>query len=112
MRFLARFFKTSRCVTVLLLSLSFSSLVPALVAQSNEDVAHGMHLISGATAFLTRTDGGKISCTPVVAPLLAAPVGTRLLFESHDKLAHAGGRQPEQRGCGSPPSLSQSIRIL
>lgn len=86
MRFPGYLSRPSRYLAILLLSLGFSSLAPSMVAQSSEDAAHNVPLISGALAFLTRTDGGKTSYMPVLAPLLAAPVGTHLLFESRANL--------------------------
>ncbi len=39
-------------------------------------------LLSGGVGFFTNTTGGNTAYTPVVEPLLAAPVGRRLLVES------------------------------
>jgi hypothetical protein len=39
-------------------------------------------LISGGAGFFTRTSGGKTTYTPTITPLLAAPVGEHLLFET------------------------------
>jgi hypothetical protein len=75
--------KMRRCVTVFLLTLIGVSL--GLSGQTNEG-SHDVPLISGATAFLTGTAGGNTSYTPAVVPLLAAPVGTHLLFESRATL--------------------------
>jgi hypothetical protein len=86
MFFVRRLSIPSRYLGTLLLSLGLSFLAQSLLAQSSEDAGHDTPLISGAAAFFTQTNGGKTSYTPVVAPLLAAPVGTRLLFESRANL--------------------------
>jgi hypothetical protein len=39
-------------------------------------------LLSGGMAFLTSTTAGKTSYLPIIEPLMAAPIGPRLLFES------------------------------
>lgn len=83
---LRRLSRPSRYFVTLLLSLSFSSLASSTLAQSSEDAAQDTPLISGAAAFVTRTNGGKTAYSPVLAPLLAAPVGIHLLFESRANL--------------------------
>jgi hypothetical protein len=82
-----RLSRRSRYLATLLLSLSFTSLASSTLAQSSEDAGKDTPLISGAAAFFTRTNGGKTTYSPVLAPLLAAPVGTHLLFESRAALA-------------------------
>jgi hypothetical protein len=79
--------RPSRFLATLLLSLSFTSLASSTLAQSSEDAGRDTPLISGAAAFFTRTNGRKTTYSPVLAPLLAAPVGTHLLFESRAALA-------------------------
>jgi hypothetical protein len=71
-----------RYFATVVLSLSFSSLPTCAIAQGIDDAAHNVPLISGGAGFFTRTNGGTTSYTPVVAPLIAAPLGTHLLFES------------------------------
>ncbi len=39
-------------------------------------------LLSGGVAYLTNTTGGNTSYQPIIEPLVAAPIGPRLLFES------------------------------
>ncbi len=39
-------------------------------------------LISGGVAFFTSTNGGNTSYEPVIEPLIAAPIGKRILIES------------------------------
>jgi hypothetical protein len=54
-------------------------------------------LISGGVGFLTSTSGGNTSYIPILSPLLAAPIGSRLLVESRatileDYFPKGGGR--------------------
>ena len=55
-------------------------------------------LISGGVGFFTNTTGGNTVYTPVIEPLLAVPVGSRLLVESRALLLESflpkGGGQP------------------
>jgi len=57
----------------MMLGLSF--IAPRLMAQDTP-------LLSGGVGFYTFTNGGKTSYQPIVAPLLAAPIGQHLLIES------------------------------
>jgi hypothetical protein len=54
-------------------------------------------LISGGVGFLTGTNGGKTSYTPITEPVLAAPLGAKVLFESRASLLESfapnGGNQ-------------------
>jgi hypothetical protein len=43
-------------------------------------------LLSGGVGFLTNTNGGNTSYTPIIEPLLAAPIGPHLLVESRAAL--------------------------
>ena len=52
---------------------------PALSAQDTP-------LISGGGGFITNTNGGNTTYTPIIAPLLAAPLGEHLLVESRATL--------------------------
>ncbi len=60
--------------------------------------AQNTPLISGGTGFFTNTTGGSTSYQPIIAPLVAAPIGNRLLIESRaailDELSPKGGGQP------------------
>jgi hypothetical protein len=49
-------------------------------AQSNTPI------ISGGAAFLSTTEGGATSMQPVIAPVIAIPLGNRWLIESRDDL--------------------------
>jgi hypothetical protein len=55
-------------------------------------------LISGGVGFLTSTSGGSTTYLPIIEPLLAAPIGTRLMVESRAALVESffpkGGGQP------------------
>jgi hypothetical protein len=52
---------------------------PAMLAQDTP-------LISGGGGFITNTNGGNTSYTPIIAPVLAAPLGDHLLVESRATL--------------------------
>jgi hypothetical protein len=60
--------------------------------------AQDVPLISGGVGFVTSTNGGNTSYTPVIAPLLSAPLGNHLLVESRatilDSYFPKGGGQP------------------
>ncbi|MCU1314468.1 MAG: hypothetical protein JWM54_2225 [Acidobacteriaceae bacterium] len=43
-------------------------------------------LLSGGAAFFTSTNGGNTTYTPIIEPLLAAPIGRHLLIESRATL--------------------------
>jgi hypothetical protein len=49
-------------------------------------VRHGVSqntpLLSGGVGFLTNTNAGSTSYTPIIEPLLAAPIGRALFVES------------------------------
>jgi len=75
-----------RYASFLLLLLGFTPHFGGLLAQTTEDAAHDVPLISGATAFQTSTNGGNTSYTPAVTPVLVAPLGSHLLFESRASL--------------------------
>jgi hypothetical protein len=60
--------------------------------------AQNTPLISGGVGFLTSTNGGSTSYTPVIEPLIAAPIGSHFLVESRAALTETfapnGGDQP------------------
>ncbi|HEY2857381.1 MAG TPA: hypothetical protein VGJ21_03135 [Terracidiphilus sp.] len=64
------------------------------LAASGQDVP----LISGGAGLITSTKGGNTTYLPVIAPLLAAPIGSRLLVESRanvlESFSPRGGGQP------------------
>jgi hypothetical protein len=55
-------------------------------------------LISGGVGFFSTTNGGQTSYLPIIEPLIAAPLGNRLLVESRGVLVESffpkGGGQP------------------
>jgi hypothetical protein len=54
-----------------------------LVCVARDGIAQDTPLLSGGVAFLTATEAGKTTYSaPLVEPLLAAPIGPRLLIES------------------------------
>jgi hypothetical protein len=46
-------------------------------------------LLSGGVGFLTNTNGGNTTYTPIIEPLLAAPIGNHLLVESRAALTES-----------------------
>jgi hypothetical protein len=89
MLFTGHISRFSRYLAILLLALIFSAFAPGMLAQSTADSGNNVPLISGAAAFVTRTDGGKTTYSPVLAPLLAVPVGAHFLFESRADLVES-----------------------
>lgn len=56
--------------------------VSFLIGMGNSAAAQDTPLISGGVAFFSNTNGGKTTYLPIVEPLLAAPIGDRILIES------------------------------
>jgi len=54
----------------------------AALAIAHHGSAQDTPLISGGVGFFTTTNGGSTSYDPIVEPLLAAPIGQRVLIES------------------------------
>lgn len=77
--------------TRILLTLASFLLVRSIAAQDTP-------LLSGGIGFFTSTNAGKTSYLPEFEPLLAAPIGPRLLIESRaillESFAPNGGGQP------------------
>jgi hypothetical protein len=65
---------------IVVLSLCLSGHLPPLAAQDTP-------LLSGGVGFFSNTNGGNTSYFPILAPLLAAPLGNSLLVESRATLA-------------------------
>ena len=57
-----------------------------LLYSTASGVAQQTPLISGGVGFFTSTTNGQTSYLPIVEPLLAAPIGSRLLIESRAAL--------------------------
>jgi hypothetical protein len=59
----------------------------ALLCSALSGAAQNTPLLSGGIGFLTTTTGGNTNYTPIIEPLLAAPIGQHLLVESRAALA-------------------------
>ncbi len=59
----------------------------AVSAQTEE--THGVPLLSGGVGFLTSTNGGNTTYLPIIEPLIAAPLGPRVLVESRAALTES-----------------------
>lgn len=70
----------------------------ALLILAHLAVAQDTPLIAGGAGFVTSTKGGSTTYLPVISPLLAAPVGGRVLVESRATILQSwfpkGGGQP------------------
>ncbi|MEI9970349.1 MAG: hypothetical protein WDM87_17670 [Terracidiphilus sp.] len=70
----------------------------AALAISHQDSAQDTPLISGGVGFFTSTNAGSTNYLPITEPLLAAPIGQRVLVESRaallESIAPIGGNQP------------------
>jgi hypothetical protein len=53
----------------------------AIMARAQDSQSHDIPLFSGGVGFVTSTNGGNTSYIPVLAPLIAAPLGSRILVE-------------------------------
>src|SRR5277367_3174090 len=73
-------------------------LAPLVLAARTHVLAQNTPLISGGVGFLTATNGGNTVYMPIIEPLLAAPIGPRVLVESRaallESFAPNGGDQP------------------
>jgi hypothetical protein len=61
-------------------------LAVVVAASASSAFAQDTPLLSGGVAFLTSTNGGNTTYTPLIEPLLAAPIGTHVLIESRAAL--------------------------
>ncbi len=61
---------------------SLGTLLAALLWAASILPAQDTPLISGGAGFITSTDGGNTTYIPIISPLLAAPLGHKLLVES------------------------------
>jgi hypothetical protein len=68
------------------------------LCQAHSASAQDVPLISGGGGFLTSTNGGNTTYLPIIEPLIAAPLGPHLLFESRAALTESfspnGNGQP------------------
>ncbi len=76
--------------------------VLALLCSALCGAAQNTPLLSGGVGFLTNTNGGNTTYTPIIEPLLAAPIGQHLLIESRAALletwAPGGSSNPGYHG--------------
>jgi hypothetical protein len=75
-----------------------AALAIALALAAQHGIAQDVPLISGGAGFLTSTQGGNTTYLPIIEPLLAAPIGDRILVESRAALLESfspnGNGQP------------------
>lgn len=66
------------------------------MARAQEFQGNNVPLVSGGVGFVTSTNSGNTSYIPVLAPLVAAPLGSHILVEGRgiilDDFYHAGGQ--------------------
>lgn len=91
MSYLQHTFRFSQRIAAVMLLIAAFGLEQPLHSQDTP-------LISGAVGFLTRTRGGNTSYAPTIAPVLAAPVGNHLLFESRATLVETFAPTRTSRG--------------
>jgi hypothetical protein len=65
---------------------SLIALALTLASVAQQSVAQQTPLLSGGVGFLTNTNGGNTTYTPIIEPLLAAPIGQHFLIESRAAL--------------------------
>jgi hypothetical protein len=74
------------------------ALALAILFAAHDGATQNTPLLSGGVGFLTNTNAGRTTYTPIIEPLLAAPIGQHLLIESRaallDTFAPNGGGQP------------------
>lgn len=74
------------------------ALVVAMLCAVRYGAAQDTPLLSGGVGFLTNTNGGSTSYSPIIEPLLSAPIGNHFLVESRAVLTESlfpkGGGQP------------------
>ncbi len=64
-----------------------TAFILALLCSALSGAAQNTPLLSGGVAFLTETNNGNTFYTPIIEPLLAAPIGQHLLIESRATFA-------------------------
>jgi hypothetical protein len=67
-------------------SARFIALVMTMFCAARYGCAQNTPLLSGGVGFLTNTNAGQTSYTPIIEPLLAAPIGSRFMVESRAAL--------------------------
>jgi hypothetical protein len=74
--------------------------VLAVLCSALTVAAQNTPLLSGGVGFLTNTNGGNTTYTPIIEPLLAAPIGQHFLVESRAALLETWAPQGGQSGYG------------
>lgn len=73
-------------------------LAVTMLCAAQYSAAQQTPLLSGGVGFLSNTKGGDTTYTPIIEPLLAAPLGTHILIESRaaliENFAPKGNGQP------------------
>ena len=64
----------------------FAAMIVMILGGCSWCVAQDTPLLSGGVGFQTNTNGGNTTYTPIIEPLLAAPIGNHLLIESRAAL--------------------------
>src|ERR1700719_1532661 len=76
----------------------FIALSLAVLCTVRYGIAQETPLLSGGVGFFTSTNAGQTSYSPMIEPLLAAPIGPHLLVESRaillENFAPNGGNNP------------------
>jgi hypothetical protein len=67
-------------------SVASAVLLVAALCCNSKGIAQETPLISGGVGFLTSTNGGETTYLPIIEPLIAAPIGPRVLIESRAAL--------------------------
>jgi hypothetical protein len=79
-------------------SARFATFALAVFFAARCGIAQDTPLISGGVGFFNATNGGNTTYQPIIEPLIAAPIGSRLLIESRatllENFAPNGGGQP------------------
>src|SRR5450631_478402 len=70
-------------------SIRLALLALAACSVASPGSAQDTPLLSGGAAFLSSTNSGKTSFLPIIEPLLAAPIGPHILFESRAVLVES-----------------------
>jgi hypothetical protein len=77
-------------------------LLSGILSFASNAMAQNTPLLSGGVGFITTTNGGNTTYTPVVSPLVAIPLGQRFLVESRasilESISPKGGGQPGYKG--------------
>lgn len=75
-------FQCRQCLSFFSLRTGLAVTFIGLLCAANALRAQDTPIISGGGGFITNTNGGNTTYTPIIAPVLAAPLGEHLLVES------------------------------